>query len=105
MERGGQAYCYTADGLGSITELTDAAGSVTQDYLYDSYGQIASSTGTLENPYTFTGREFDPESGLYYYRARYYNANIGRFMNEDPIGFSGGDGKGSASTQVPQNVL
>ena len=38
MERGGQAYCYTADGLGSVTELTDAAGTVAQTYLYDSYG-------------------------------------------------------------------
>jgi len=44
----------------------------------------------LANPYTYTGREYDPESGLYYYRARYYDAGIGRFLSEDPVGFLGG---------------
>ncbi|MBU2540805.1 MAG: hypothetical protein KJ593_02785 [Candidatus Omnitrophica bacterium] len=39
------------------------------------------------NPYTYTGRELDPESGLYYYRARYYDASIGRFLQEDSIGY------------------
>ena len=43
------------------------------------------------NPFTYTGREYDAESGLYYYRARYYDPTIGRFLNEDPIGFAGGD--------------
>lgn len=38
----------------------------------------------------FTGREWDPETGLYYYRARYYDAKVGRFISEDPIGFDGG---------------
>ena len=43
------------------------------------------------NPYTFTGRRFDPESGLYYYRARYYDAKLGRFLSRDPIGFEGSE--------------
>jgi RHS repeat-associated protein len=38
----------------------------------------------------FTGREWDPEIGLYYYRARYYDPKVGRFVGEDPIGFAGG---------------
>ncbi|MBK9112497.1 MAG: hypothetical protein IPM88_12680 [Nitrospira sp.] len=38
-----------------------------------------------------TGREFDSESGLYYYRARYYDALMGRFLQKDPIGFGSGD--------------
>ena len=42
-------------------------------------------TGALENPYTFTGRELDAESGLYFYRARYYDARTGSFTQEDPI--------------------
>jgi RHS repeat-associated protein len=37
-------------------------------------------------PYAFTGREWEPESGLYYYRARYYDLKLGRFMSEDPLG-------------------
>jgi RHS repeat-associated protein len=44
----------------------------------------------LEQPYTYTGREFDSESGLYYYRARYYDPTTGKFLQKDPIGFRGG---------------
>jgi RHS repeat-associated protein len=44
----------------------------------------------IGNPYMFTGRRFDLETGLYYYRARYYNPSIGRFLQTDPIGY--GDG-------------
>ncbi|MBK8276652.1 MAG: RHS repeat-associated core domain-containing protein, partial [Nitrospira sp.] len=49
------------------------------------------SPGTVEQPYTYTGREFDSESGLYYYRARYYDPASGRFLQEDPMGVVGGD--------------
>ncbi len=90
MERGGQGLFYHSDGLGSITDLTDTNGIVAQSYIYDSFGNIDQQVGTLSNPYTYTGRELDSESGLYYYRARYYDPSIGRFINEDPIGFAGG---------------
>ena len=83
MERGGQSFSYHADGLGSITELTDSTGAVVQSYVYDSFGQIVQQVGTLASPYTYTGREFDEESGLYYYRTRYYDARVGRFLQED----------------------
>ncbi len=89
MERGGMAYFYHRDALGSVTELTDSTGTVAQAYVYDAYGGIQ-ATSLLENPFTFTGREFDTESGLYYYRARYYDPAAGRFVNEDPIGLEGG---------------
>ena len=86
-----EKFSYQADGLGSVTELTDLNGVVTRAYVYDSFGQIVSETGALENPYTYTGREFDQETGLYFYRARYYDAATGRFLAEDSVGFSGGD--------------
>ena len=85
-----ERFFYHADGLGSITELTDSIGTVSQAYVYDSFGQIVQQIGTLANLYTYTGREFDTESGLYYYRTRYYDAKIGRFLQEDPIGSLGG---------------
>jgi len=62
-----------------------------QAYLYDSYGQIKTEVGLVANPYTYTGREFDEESGLLYYRSRYYDPRIGRFSSEDPVGFLSGD--------------
>ena len=78
-------FLYHADGLGSITTLTDLSGNPVRSYTYDSFGRIVAQSGTLANFYTYTGRELDPESGLYYYRARYYDPTIGRFLNEDPL--------------------
>ena len=83
MERGGQNYFYHADGLGSITAITNSTGATVNTYRYDAFGNIVSQTGTLVNPYTYTGREYDSESGLYYYRNRYYNPGVGRFLQED----------------------
>ena len=95
-------FYYHRDRLGNVTEITNFLGDVVQRYVYDSFGGITiydsegdeittDSEGYLENPFTYTGREYDPETGLYYYRARYYNPETGRFLSEDPIEFSGGD--------------
>ena len=84
-------YYYHGDGLGSVNELTDASGNVARTYRCDSFGKITAQTGTLDQPFAFTGREYDPETGLYYYRARYYDPKAGRFISKDPIGFGGGD--------------
>ena len=66
---------------------------VVKSYVYDAFGNIVSETGELpfDNLFHYTGRQFDAESGLYYYRARYYDPQIGRFISEDPIGLRGGD--------------
>ncbi len=86
----GGTYYYHADGLGSITSLTDGSGVLAASYVYDSFGNPPASTVTITNPFRYTGRESDPESGLYYYRARYYDPAIGRFLSEDPSRFSSG---------------
>jgi len=91
VQQGTNAYFYHKDGLGSVFNLTDGTGSVVNSYTYRSFGEIYSQTGSLVQPYTFTGREYDLESGLYYYRARYYDPKTGRFWTKDPIGFGGGD--------------
>jgi RHS repeat-associated protein len=91
VQQGTNAYFYHKDGLGSVVNLTDSTGSVVKSYTYKSFGEIYSQAGSLVQPYTFTGREYDAESGLYYYRARYYDAEIGRFITKDPTGFASGD--------------
>jgi RHS repeat-associated protein len=91
MLRGGAASFYNADGLGSVTSLTNSSGAAAETYTYDSFGKQTVSAGSLVNPFQYTGREFDAETGLYYYRARYYDSTTGRFLSEDPIGFTGGD--------------
>ncbi len=90
MLRSGATSFYNADGLGSITSLANATGTLAQTYGYDSFGKQTSSSGSLTNPFQYTARESDAETGLYYYRARYYDASAGRFTSEDPIRFRGG---------------
>ncbi len=85
MLRSGATSFYQADGLGSVTSLTNAAGAAVQTYTYDSFGNIVATTGSLTNSFRYTGREFDSETSLYFYRARYYDQTSGRFISEDPL--------------------
>ena len=78
---------YLADHLGSTAGLTSAAGSLIEQLNYDSFGN---GPGSAFTRYTYTGRERDPDTGMFYSRARFYDPAIGRFLNEDPIGLLGG---------------
>jgi len=79
---------FLSDHLGSTVQTTNTAGTVTLSREYDPYGNLISGAG--QSGYAFTGREWDSETGLHYYRARYYDSKIGRFVSEDPIGLRGG---------------
>ena len=82
MARGGRHYSYLVDGLGSTIALADENGNVVQRYSYDAFGNPTSS-GSVPNPFLFTGQQWDPESGLYYDHARYYDPANGRFISRD----------------------
>ncbi len=71
MYRDGENYWYHTDALGSVYQMTDADGAVQRSYDYSAFGKIISESGSLTNPFTYTAREHDSDSGLYYYRARY----------------------------------
>jgi RHS repeat-associated protein len=73
------------DQLGSTRLVTDAAGSVQATYVYDPFGNLVLSTGSVVNPFRFGGQYLDSESGLYYLRARYYDSLTGQFLTTDPI--------------------
>jgi uncharacterized protein RhaS with RHS repeats len=73
MDRAGAIDYYEQDGLGSVTSLTAPNGSVAQSYTYDSFGNTTNSSCSLISYFRYTGREFDKETNLYYYRARYYD--------------------------------
>jgi RHS repeat-associated protein len=82
-----------ADNQGTIKDLVDNNGVVVKHVTYDSFGQVvAQSTTGVDFRYGYTGREQDSETGLDYYRARYYDSANGRFISEDPLGFGAGDG-------------
>jgi len=85
MLRSSATSYYNADGLGSVTSLTNSSGAAAQTYAFDSFGKLTASSGSLTNPFQYTAREFDTETNLDYYRARYYDPLTGRFLNEDSI--------------------
>jgi len=84
-------YTYHADHLGSIRYLTDSAGTIVNAYDYDSYGRPMFGITAFDQPFAYTGREWGQATGLYHYRARAYDAEMGRFLQEDPIGCASGD--------------
>jgi RHS repeat-associated protein len=97
------AAFFEADGLGSITSLSGAAG-VTDTYTYKPFG-VTTATGSNPNRFRFTGREWDSETNLYYYRARYYDPNTGRFLSEDPTAFGGGMNFFAYGHNSPTNLV
>jgi len=108
MITSGGSYYYHHDRQGSIVALSDSSGNIVENYQYNAFGKclvhtdpnddglwmtaddVTDSVSAKGNPYTFTGRRYDPETTLYYYRARMYDPGDGRFLQTDPIGYAGG---------------
>jgi RHS repeat-associated protein len=84
MARAGAKSFYFRDGLGSIREITDGMGTVEDSYAYGAWGELRVQNVTVPNSYGYTGREFS-EDGLYFFRARYMDPGVGRFLSEDKI--------------------
>src|SRR5690606_22782421 len=88
------------DGNFNVTALIDTTGAVFERFTYSPYGKLivldanfaldADGASDVTNPYTYTGRRLDSESGIYYYRYRYYHGQLGRFVGRDPIEYEGG---------------
>jgi RHS repeat-associated protein len=102
-DQAGVVTYYLADHLGSIVQATNASGAVTFSRDYDPFGNPLA--GAAMAGVAFTGREWDPETSLYYYRARYYDPRMGRFISEDPIGLGGGPNLFTYVTNSPVNYV
>jgi RHS repeat-associated protein len=74
---------YGYDGFGSVRQLTNAGGVVTDTFSYDAFGVTLERTGTTPNVYMYRGEQYDSDLGLYYLRARCYNSLTGRFLSRD----------------------
>jgi RHS repeat-associated protein len=82
-----QRYYYHSDRQGSIIAMTNASGARVERYRYAPYG-VESDLVLTGQPYRYTGRRFDVETGLFYYRARMYAPGLGRFLQTDPVGYA-----------------
>lgn len=83
MKKGNQLHYLHADALGSVAALTDGQGKRVSLVRYDAFGHAVERQGEVACRFGYTGREFDSATGLYYYRARYYDPTLGRFLTRD----------------------
>ncbi len=92
MIRGGVRYYFAKDQLGSIRVVINAdTGAVAQAIHYDEFGRVLADSNPGFQPFGFAGGHFDHETGLVRFGARDYDAEVGRWLNKDPILFAGGD--------------
>jgi RHS repeat-associated protein len=89
---GGTTAWYLTDKLGSARDIVDTSGNSLDHVVYDSFGSVVTETNASNGDrFKFAGMEYDSTVGQYYDRARHYDQAIGRFMNQDPMGFAAGD--------------
>lgn len=78
------------NGKGNVTALINGSQSVVSTYTYDPFGNLNSGTGSLDQPFKFSTKPYDEETGLSYYGYRFYMPAIGKWMTKDPLGERGG---------------
>jgi RHS repeat-associated protein len=83
QSRAGVTHFYGYDGGGSVRQLTDASGAVTDTYTFDAFGVLIDGTGSTANVYRYRGEQWDASVGMYYLRARWYEPGKGRFWTAD----------------------
>lgn len=90
VRRGGSTYHYIQDVQQSVARILDQSRNVKNTYEYLPFGEVRTSSETVANRYTYTGREQNPDGRTMHYRARNYLPHLGRFGQEDPIDLGGG---------------
>jgi RHS repeat-associated protein len=86
QSRGASKHFYGADGQGSVRQLTDNSGEVTDTWTYTAFGEELARTGNTLNEFRYVGEQWDANVGLYYNRARWMDPSTGRFTSVDPYG-------------------
>jgi RHS repeat-associated protein len=88
----GVVHQYTYDGNGNVSELVNTDGTIAAHYEYDPYGNTIKADGAIaqDNPFRFSSKYYEVETGLYYYGYRYYSPMLGRWLSKDPYKENGG---------------
>lgn len=111
---GGESFFYHSNFIGSVMALSDTRGNGAERYQYREYGSATVSaaiglshagTSNLGNPFQFSGRRFDSESNLHFFRNRYFDARRGRFIQRDPKGYEDGMGLYEYVDSNPINLV
>ena len=87
----GVEYYAHSDHQGSVRAITDDTGAVVNQYTYGAYGNTETAVEAIPQRFRYTGREWDKDIALMHYRARVYDPDSGRFLQEDPIWFAAGE--------------
>lgn len=112
IRQNGQTYNVLENSIGSVAGITDSTGALVERYDYDVFGMptVTNSDGSatstfsfLGQPYSYQGHEYDTETGLFYFRARYYDPSLGRFISVDPEGYSDSPNLYQAFLNSPAN--
>jgi RHS repeat-associated protein len=90
LKQGGQDYAYLYDGKGNVAAVLDASQSVVAAYRYAPFGELLAKTGSLTQPFGFSTKRYDKQTGLIHYQYRPYAPEIGRWLTRDPLGETGG---------------
>ena len=100
MKYNNTLYYYVLNAQGDVVRIVNSSRSVVASYTYDPWGKIISSSGTLAdiNPLRYRGYYYDSETGFYYLQSRYYDPEIGRFINADS--YASTDATGLLSTNM-----
>ncbi len=98
---------YHADGSGNITYLVNSSQALAASYRYDPFGSTMASSGTLAsaNVYRFSSKEIHANSGMYYYLYRFYDPNLQRWINTDPLGEIGFETSRNSLSPRPSNEV
>jgi RHS repeat-associated protein len=90
LKQGGQDYAYLYDGKGNVAAVIDASQAVVAAYRYAPFGKLLAKTGSLTQPFGFSTKRYDAQTGLIYYGYRFYGPESGRWLTRDPLGEAGG---------------
>ncbi|WDE02340.1 RHS repeat domain-containing protein [Thalassomonas actiniarum] len=101
---GSNTYYYHEDERGSVVGLSNSSGQLVEQYSYGPFGE-SSDISALGNPLRYTARRLDSDANLYFYRARYYDPEQGRFIQSDPLGYADGMNTYAYVANDPMNFV